>query len=117
LGGVWNDGIPDEVAAAARDPAVLAELAEVFRRNCRSEDGLLRRPSPEEARALAERALAALLDPDGLQMADVAGLRFYLQLDTELYPGPNLLLANAWDGIQWRPVAQIRLPGGRDPDA
>jgi methyltransferase (TIGR00027 family) len=77
-----------------------------------SAEGLLRQPGEAEAHRLAEAAMAELLDPAGLQMADVAGLRFYLQLDTELYPGPNLLLANAWDGIQWRPVAAIRLPGG-----
>jgi hypothetical protein len=116
LGGVWNDGIPAEVAAIARDPAILDQLADVFRRNSRSADGLQRHIPPEEARRLAAQALDALLDPDGLQMADVGGMRFYLQLDTELYPGPNLLLANAWDGIQWRPVAEVRLPGGRDPE-
>ena len=114
MGGVYNDGVPAEVMAAAHDPALLAQLAEVFRTNCRSAEGLRRQPGEAEARRLAKATMRALLEPSGLQMADVAGLRFYLQLDTELYPGPNLLLANAWDGVQWRPVAQIRLPGGSD---
>ena len=116
MGGVYNDGIPAEVAAAADDPAILTQLADVFRRNSRSAEGLLRQPGEAEAHRLAEAAMAELLDPAGLQMADVAGLRFYLQLDPELYPGPNLLLANAWDGIQWRPVAAIRLPGGSEAE-
>ncbi len=116
MGSVWSDEIPAAVAAAAADPAILAELADVFRRNSRSAEGLMRQPGRGEARRLAEAVMAAVLDPDSLGMADVAGLRFYLQLDNDIYPSPNLLLANAWDGIQWRPVAVIRLPGGSESE-
>jgi hypothetical protein len=113
VGGVFNDhDVPAEVRAACDDPAVVEALADVFRRNCRQEDGAKRLLTAEEARALARAALERLCDPRSLQMADVGGLRFYLQLDNELYPGPNLILANAWDGVQWRPVGRIELPGG-----
>ncbi|HVB09073.1 MAG TPA: hypothetical protein VNM16_01760 [Bacillota bacterium] len=116
MSGLWSEEIPAEVAEAGRDAVVVDQLAAVFRRNCRNADGLVRQITDAEAHELAERTMAVLLDPDGLQMADVGGLRFYLQIDSELYPCPNLILANAWDGVQWRPVAEIRLPGGSPAD-
>lgn len=105
-------GLPAEVLAARWDPRVVNELATIFRRNSRHEDGAKRYLEAAEAEALAEQVLARLYDPNGFRMADVGGLRFYLEVSNDLYPGPNQILAHAWDGDQWRPVGRVRLPGG-----
>jgi hypothetical protein len=104
--------LPPEVVGAAEDPRCIEELRLIFQRNSRHEDGAKRYLDQAEAESLARRVLTELLDPEGFRMAEVGGMRFYLQVGTEAYPGPNEILAQAWDANQWRPVGRVRLPGG-----
>src|SRR5579875_3660329 len=113
MGIVDGGGLPAELLAVSEDARVIAQLAEIFRRNSRHEDGAKRYLEADEAAALARQALERLFDPHGFQLADVGGIRFYLELGSDLYPGPNQIHANAWDGTQWRPIGKVLLPGGQ----
>ena len=98
------------VVAAVQDPSVIEQLAEIFRRNSRHEDGAKRYLEQAEAGELARQALERLTDPDGFQLADVGGIRFYLEIGSALYPGPSEILANAWNGTQWCPIGRVMVP-------
>lgn len=112
---VGSDGeLPSQLAALADDERVIGELRLIFQRNSRHEDGAKRYLADAEADRLARQALERMLDPDGFRLAEVGGLRFYLQIGDELYPEPNEIQANSWDGTQWRPIGRVPLDIG-DP--
>ena len=103
----WPDdeALPAHVLAARTDPGVIAALAELFRRNCRTDDGERRVFVPGEEEALAQIVLDRLLHPEHFRQAAVRGLRFDLDAGSELYPVPPVIWASVWDDddeVWWR---------------
>lgn len=109
----WQDdvSIPEFVLVAAEDPRVIAELAGIFRRNCRDSGGNRRPFGPGDAEALAGTAIERLLHPDTFRLADVGGLRLHLEIASEVYPGDTRIHVTAWDDDAevWRAVGQVTL--------
>jgi hypothetical protein len=104
------------------DERVGGVLADLFRRNTRHEDGSKRMPGDAEVALWVRTALVILLDPGGVGLADVGGLRLILERSDDgeapsgvapavADPGPasDVVHASAWDGGQWRPVAHLPL--------
>lgn len=110
----WPDDetLPAHVLAARTDPSVIAALAELFRRNCRTDDGERQVFVPGEEEALAQVALDRLLHPEHFRQAAVGGLRFDLDAGSELYPVAPVIWASVWDDDDevWRRVGCVELP-------
>jgi hypothetical protein len=114
---VWGgDPLPPGVRQAARDAAVVAAVAEIFRRNCRGPDGERRTFAPGEPEALARRMLERLVDPAHYLQVEAAGVRFDLEVGSEVYPvDPPVVWASVWDedAEVWRRVGSVRLGPAR----
>ncbi len=106
-----EDPLAPEVAHAAREPGVVAALADVFRHNCRDGAGE-RRLADGEAETLAREVVRRLLDPDRFRQAEVADVRFDLEAGSDLYPRDPVIWASVWeeDEAVWRSVGRVDLP-------
>src|SRR5690606_35016612 len=85
-------------------------LARIFMETTLRDDGTVIRPDPQHALKLAEEVLDILYYSGFYNVADVAGLRFYLYPRLEAEGRPDLIYANTWMDERWMEIGVVEVP-------